>query len=78
MIATLGTAPGCDPDRREPCEGLYDHLVQIANRRQDAALKREFVTLCVETWDDKRSACLQAATTPKAAMKCKPEKVHPG
>ncbi len=57
---------------------MYDHLTEIADRRADGKLKRDFVALCAETWDEQRSACLTTATTIKDALACRPEKVHPG
>ena len=69
---------GCDPDRTQPCAQLYDQLVEIANRRPDVGLKKDFVRLCVETWDPQRSACLERAKTPKEAVKCRPKSVKPG
>jgi len=75
---TLVSASACDPDPRPACAETYRHLLELARRSDEPTLMARFVDACTASYDPARLACIRDASTPGAALACKPVKKRPG
>lgn len=68
---------GCDDDSSADCQTTYRHLLTVAHKNHTPEAMGAFVTACTEHYDPKRLECLREASTPGAALACKPNKKRP-
>ena len=79
LAAAFGvTSVACEPDLAPPCTDAYEHLLGLGRRNHDPDLQLRFIQACTESLDPDRVACLQAATSPEAALACHSQKKRPG
>ncbi len=69
---------GCDPDPGPDCAATYRHLLELARRNDEPGLMARFLDACAASYDPARLACIREASTPGAALSCKPVKKRPG
>lgn len=68
---------GCDDDAAADCQTTYRHLLTVAHKNHTPEAMGSFMTACTEHYDPKRLECLREASTPGAALACKPFKKRP-
>lgn len=67
----------CADESSADCQTTYRHLLGVAHRNHTPEAMASFVTACLDHYDPKRLECLREATTPGAALACKPFKKRP-
>ncbi|HRE92005.1 MAG TPA: hypothetical protein PK095_23015 [Myxococcota bacterium] len=68
---------GCDDDSAADCQTTYRHLLTVAHKNHTPEAMATFMTACTEHYDPRRLECLREASTPGAALACKPFKKRP-
>lgn len=77
VLALALALPACADDTEADCQATYRHLLTVAHRNHDPEVMESFVTACLDHYDPKRLQCLREASTPGAALACKPFKKRP-
>ncbi len=78
VIVLLSSLLGCSKPPIEPCTSEYQHLITIANQKENKGLKRRFIAVCMTAWDLERHQCIMKAKTVSRALACRPGKIYPG
>jgi len=78
FLALAPLAAACSADPPTACGDAYEHLLTLGHRNHDPELRARFLKSCVEAWDKKKVACLQAAETADEALACDWFKKRPG